>query len=113
MPHRPCSEPRCPNYADPKGRGKCLEHRRAYERERSARRRAKRPDIYRKRKWLATRESVLRDNPVCEECEERLAQEVDHVVPLSKGGDPYAQSNLRALCRPCHWAKTAGENRGR
>ena len=34
-----------------------------------------------------------------------LAAQVDHVVPKAKGGadDP---SNLRAICRPCHDAKT-------
>ena len=37
--------------------------------------------------------------------------EVDHVRPLDKGGDPWALANLQALCRPCHFAKTAGERR--
>ena len=37
--------------------------------------------------------------------------EVDHVIPLDKGGDPWDPANLQALCRGCHVAKTAGENR--
>ena len=37
--------------------------------------------------------------------------EVDHVVPLDKGGDPWALDNLQALCRGCHIEKTAAENR--
>lgn len=30
------------------------------------------------------------------------ATEVDHIVPLSLGGDPYAAHNLRAVHRRCH-----------
>lgn len=30
------------------------------------------------------------------------ATEVDHIVELINGGDPYAASNLRALHRRCH-----------
>ena len=37
--------------------------------------------------------------------------EVDHVVPLDKGGDPWDPANLQTLCRGCHVAKTAAENR--
>jgi len=32
--------------------------------------------------------------------------DVDHVVLLSRGGDPYDLENLQALCRGCHIAKT-------
>ena len=39
--------------------------------------------------------------------------EVDHLVPLEDGGDPWSESNLQALCRGCHIAKTAAENRAR
>ena len=37
--------------------------------------------------------------------------EVDHVRPLYRGGAPWALSNLQTLCRRCHIAKTAAENR--
>lgn len=37
---------------------------------------------------------------------------VDHIQPISKGGHPFEESNLRTLCKPCHEAKTARENRG-
>ena len=40
----------------------------------------------------------------------RYANEVDHIVPLHKGGDPFDMDNLQALCRSCHIAKTAREN---
>ena len=41
----------------------------------------------------------------------RYANEVDHIVPLHKGGDPWAESNLQAICRSDHIRKTAAENR--
>lgn len=52
----------------------------------------------------------------CEECQDgkrlpRVADEVDHIVPLSQGGtdDP---GNLRAINHDCHKPKTAREARG-
>jgi 5-methylcytosine-specific restriction endonuclease McrA len=33
------------------------------------------------------------------------ATEVDHIVPLSQGGAPYDQANLRAVHRHCHQQK--------
>ena len=37
--------------------------------------------------------------------------EIDHVIPLHRGGDPWDEGNLQALCRRSHVAKTAAENR--
>ena len=39
--------------------------------------------------------------------------EVDHLVPLEKGGQPYAMENLGSKCRPCHFAKTSIERGGK
>ena len=48
-------------------------------------------------------------HPLCVKCEElgrvREATELDHVIPLHKGG-PDDESNLQSLCGPCHKAKT-------
>jgi len=42
----------------------------------------------------------------------RLVPEVDHVVPLALGSSLWELSNLQVLCgRPCHWAKTCGDQR--
>lgn len=35
--------------------------------------------------------------------------EVDHVVPLHKGGEDDHETNCHALCRPCHGKKTQYE----
>jgi 5-methylcytosine-specific restriction enzyme A len=117
---RPCLEPGCPNVieAGSKYRGRCKEHHLQRERERMARRRAdpdkgKRLKVYHSKKWLMTRKRVLSSNPMCENCGERLASEVDHRIPLSQGGDPYALTNCSPLCGPCHWRKTARENAAR
>ena len=69
-------------------------------------------DIDRKR-WGRVRLQVLdRDNWRCQKCRKPGARfEVDHIIPLHKGGAKYALSNLQTLCRsPCHFDKTAKEN---
>jgi 5-methylcytosine-specific restriction protein A len=60
--------------------------------------------------WQKLRLAVLAGEPLCRCCAAAgrvtAAAEVDHVVPLAKGGtDDWA--NLQPLCRPCHEAKTA------
>jgi 5-methylcytosine-specific restriction endonuclease McrA len=40
------------------------------------------------------------------------SEEVDHITPLSQGGDPYDMNGLQGICVPCHQAKTAAENQG-
>jgi 5-methylcytosine-specific restriction endonuclease McrA len=37
---------------------------------------------------------------------DRHAWEIDHVVPVSEGGDHFDPANLRLLCVPCHWRET-------
>ena len=46
----------------------------------------------------------------CVQCGKAGRLELDHVVPVQHGGDPWDPSNLQPLCRPCHFAKTAKEN---
>ena len=70
--------------------------------------------FYNTKAWRETRRDVLERHLGCEQCA-RLglltpATEVDHIVPLSRGGDPYALDNLQALCRPCHSRKTRRDN---
>lgn len=58
------------------------------------------------------RERILSAQPLCVLCEAEdrvaLATEVDHVVPLWKGGAD-DESNLAGLCAACHRAKSAKE----
>lgn len=68
--------------------------------------------------WDKLRKVVLqRDRGLCQPCLQAgrvtVATHVDHVVPKSQGGTD-DESNLRAICRPCHQAKTDQEkNQGR
>ncbi len=55
-------------------------------------------------------EALQRDAYLCVACRAKgritEATEVDHTVPLSKGGTDEL-GNLQSLCGPCHEAKTA------
>ncbi len=63
------------------------------------------------RRWTHLRRAILeRDGWRCRECG-AYGNEVDHIRPLHKGGDPWDSDNLQTLCRSCHIAKTARENR--
>ena len=37
--------------------------------------------------------------------------DVDHMIPMGPGGDPWEPGNLHALYRTCHIRKTRQENR--
>jgi hypothetical protein len=46
----------------------------------------------------------------------RAAVEVDHIIPLSRGGAELDEDNIQSLCAGCHRAKTmreAAEGRAR
>ena len=65
-------------------------------------------------RWAETRRVVLdRDGWRCQVCGRAGRPEVDHITPIADGGDPWNRDNLQTLCRACHIAKTAGENRTR
>ena len=62
-------------------------------------------------RWRKLRLAVLdRDGYRCQSCGKAGILEADHVIPMQHGGDAWAPSNLQALCRGCHIAKTRGEN---
>ena len=61
------------------------------------------------KRWQRVRRLVLdRDNYRCQHCGE-YGNEVDHIIPLEKQGDPYDMGNLQTLCGGrggCHHQKT-------
>ena len=66
------------------------------------------------RRWQAVRRAVFkRDAYRCTSCGKAGRLECDHVQPLERepGQDPYDVNGLQTLCRSCHIAKTAAENR--
>lgn len=55
--------------------------------------------------WNYIKQRILqRDNHTCQRCGE-FGGEVDHIVPESKGGHPFAPSNLQTLCTQCNAMK--------
>lgn len=59
---------------------------------------------------LARLAALERDQWACVKCNAD-AEDVDHIVPLAQGGEPYALGNLQSLCRACHHHKTQQEQR--
>jgi hypothetical protein len=52
---------------------------------------------------------MIRQKGKCAGCDDELGDaEIDHIIPLCKGGLDDL-SNMQALCRQCHGAKSAGE----
>lgn len=100
MPIRMCAEPRCPNEAA--YRGRCRTHARSWERQTH-----RNKSFYNSARWRNTRRRQLFDHPLCQ-CG-AIATDVDHVVPIEKGGDLWAWSNLQSLCAGCHGRKTRRE----
>ena len=48
--------------------------------------------------WIRLRQRILdRDGWQCRKCGKRGRMEVDHVRPLSDGGDMYSTTNLQSL----------------
>lgn len=60
--------------------------------------------------WYWVRKDVLRrDKYKCSICLKRYRKrelDVDHIIPVRMGVDPFDKKNLRVLCEQCHKAKT-------
>lgn len=109
-PKRPCSQPGCPELTDHRF---CPAHARAEdERYRTYQRD---PAINKRydHRWHKIRNAYIAKHPLCEHCQVTgrvtPAAEVDHIVPLERGGT-HDETNLQALCKPCHSSKTARED---
>ena len=62
-----------------------------------------------RKRWANLRLAILNAaNWRCALCR-AYGSEVDHIKPLESGGDAWAVSNLQAICRDCHVAKTRAE----
>lgn len=120
MPQRaptPCRHPGCPNLV-PSGAGRayCEQHQRERQRRYDAERGSAAQRGY-DATWRRLRKMVLARRPLCEDPfgiheqhgEVVASEEVDHIVPLSAGGDN-SLDNLQALCKSCHSRKTAAED---
>jgi 5-methylcytosine-specific restriction enzyme A len=63
--------------------------------------------------WRKLRAAFIQLNPICVQCEKNdlvvIADVVDHIVPLRKGGSALDEKNLQALCHVCHNKKSSSE----
>ena len=99
-----CRAPRCPTEPRP-GKRYCDRHGSQRTRERGQDKR-----VYNSNRWKYLRRRILTESPFCsvDGCGE-LATDVDHIVPIHKGGDPFTRSNLQPLCAHHHGRKTKAE----
>jgi 5-methylcytosine-specific restriction enzyme A len=90
-------------------RNRCGDCGRAYDRELSRWKRARR--ARNSVAWQKARKAArLRDGERCRRCGSVDSLEVHHVVPLAQGGDEFGLSNLITLCRECHAQEGAPTN---
>jgi len=81
------------------------EHRNDIPREKSYNR------IYKSDRWQKYRRWYLGKYPNCIKCG-KLARMVDHIIPVSQGGNFWESSNHQPLCITCHSKKTSQEDGG-
>ena len=107
-PKRPCAFSGCGLLADS---GKyCPEHQKIVNKQYNKYQRDPSTNKRYGRSWKRIRDRYIKTHPLCEQCqkENRItpAEEVHHILPLSKGGGNES-SNLMALCKSCHSRITA------
>lgn len=99
-PAKPCRHPGCAALVE---RGRyCPAHippRAPDSRPSAARRGYNKP-------WRHLRRAILAASPLCVACKAAPATEVDHILPLRRGGTNDL-TNLQTLCKSCHSRKTA------
>lgn len=106
-PH-PCAERNCPALV-PHGQSRCPAHTKERKRQADKARPSAAARGYGWR-WVKIRAIVLSQEPICRHCWEREqrttpATEVDHIVPLSRGGG-HNWDNLQPLCHAHHVEKS-------
>lgn len=63
--------------------------------------------------WIKLRNYKRLLNPICEHCIKldiiTPYHTIDHIKPISEGGEPLNLDNLQTLCKQCHAIKTGKE----
>ncbi|WP_420833893.1 HNH endonuclease [Streptomyces antarcticus] len=88
--------------------GRCVEH--APPERPWARKSAR--NLHRDRGWdrHVRPRALVRDGFACVRCGAREYLEVDHILPIAKGGS-WELENAQTLCQPCHQDKTTRDRR--
>ena len=72
--------------------------------------------FYNSKAWRMTRKFYIKANPLCELCKRetpsiiKAANVIDHIKPISLGGNKLDQTNLMGLCTMHHNKKSARES---
>jgi len=102
-PKRPCAYPGCGRLAVREQY--CAEHQKVMDKQYNQYERDPASNKRYGRAWKRIRDRYIKAHPLCEECQKQgkltPAEEVHHILPLSKGGSSSAD-NLMALCHSCH-----------
>ena len=116
-PRKPCAWPMCAGLVESPERY-CDAHR-AHAPRYSQTRGQRRPgaqdqdDFHNSTRWRRFRAWYLGQHPLCGECERAggvvEATIVDHIVPISEGGEELSEENCQAMCKGCHSKKTNAE----
>ena len=107
-PKRPCAYPGCGRLAVREQY--CAEHQKVMDKRYNQYERDPASNKRYGRSWKRIRDRYIKAHPLCEECQKQgkltPAEEVHHILPLSKGGNSNAE-NLMSLCKACHSRITA------
>ena len=103
-PKRPCSMSGCGRLCE-NGEQYCSEHKQVVNKNYNQYQRDPTSNKRYGRTWKRIRDRYIKAHPLCEEFQKNgrfvAAEEVHHILPLSRGGDNDA-SNLMSLCKSCH-----------
>lgn len=113
-PKRVCRSQGCGNVTD-KADGYCEQCTDAGRNDSAERRRAKTTDpFYLSPEWRKYTRWWLSQHPLCASCK-RPGRIVDHIKPISEGGERLDPANTQTMCSRCHNQKTGREraDRGR
>jgi 5-methylcytosine-specific restriction protein A len=91
-------------------------HTRVFKKKSDVNRSYSKPEhakLYYSRRWRNLRNLFIQRYPLCKECKGnniiKQGKLVDHIKPVSEGGDFYLWRNLQTLCNTCHRKKSARE----
>lgn len=109
-PNKPCSFPGCPELISP-GERFCISHKRI-EQKRYDKQRGTAAQRGYDARWRKYTRIYKAEHPLCinyKECH-NTTEVVDHIVPVSRGGDFWDPDNHQPICKMCHDTKTAKED---
>lgn len=107
---RPCRFEGCPSSAMD-GYYRCEKHQKLFWRRETKERQLNGTidGFYKTRAWRRLRLLQLSHFPICNDCKTQAATMVDHIKPISQGGELMNQDNLQSMCESCHARKRQRE----